>query len=449
MKDISKTKEFIIKLLKDSKLTIEYFDIYYAKKIHPDMFGILKDNLETFTKIVSIYKEEKNYKFLINEQSKNLSGFSSVKDDLIFYTQNNKTLDKIFQKSGNTLMDLMESYGISKDLLTYTSRTSYESQEKNSRTENSGSDKYDKGKDFEYISLERFNYSITNLKNNLICLTPLPNIIFYLIPLDKMKELKKLINVTNKKEIRDKLKYKTDHCGYNELDGIYMNDINLERKINNFKNYKIIKFYKINNKNIEEFDCEEGVIRPYSINFIEVKSSFNKLKEKEQIISFLKKCITFIFIFKDLKINKLDIPKLYDDKADKKDFPKDFCYDLFFIVNQNEKNIDKHLEEIKNQINKFIKKEDFNFNFQLFLSSKKLFDNELNAIYNCKLIDTNSMLFNYNKLNYYYENRDKELKNEINNLKNQLSKYNKFNKRNDLIILTFIFLFIYLIIIKK
>ena len=26
------------------------------------------------------------------------------------------------------------------------------------------------------------------------------------------------------------------------------------------------------------------------------------------------------------------------------------------------------------------------------------------------------MLFNYNKLNYYYENRDKELKNEINNL---------------------------------
>ena len=58
MKDISKTKEFIIKLLKDSKLTIEYFDIYYAKKIHPDMFGILKDNLETFSKIVSIYKEE-------------------------------------------------------------------------------------------------------------------------------------------------------------------------------------------------------------------------------------------------------------------------------------------------------------------------------------------------------------------------------------------------------
>lgn len=44
----------------------------------------------------------------MNEQSKNLSGFSSVKDDLIFYTQNNKTLDKIFRKSGNTLMDLME-----------------------------------------------------------------------------------------------------------------------------------------------------------------------------------------------------------------------------------------------------------------------------------------------------------------------------------------------------
>ena len=266
-----------------------------------------------------------------------------------------------------------------------------------------------------------------------------------------MKELKKLITVTNKKEIRDKLKYKTDYYGYNELDGIYMNDINLERKIYNFENYKIIKFYKINNKNIEELECKEGVIRPYSINFIEVKSSFKYLKEKEQIISFLKKCITFIFIFKDLKFNKLDIPKLYDDKADKKDFPKDFCYDLFFIVNHNEKNIDKYLEEIKNQINKFIKKEDFNFNFQLFLSSKKLFDNELNAIYNSKLIDTDSMLFNYNKLNYYYENRDKELKNEINNLKNQISKLNKLNKpnkRNDIIIITCIFLIIYFIMKK-
>ena len=46
-------------------------------------------------------------------------------------------------------------------------------------------------------------------------------------------------------------------------------------------------------------------------------------------------------------------------------------------MNQDEKNIDKHLEEIKKQINKFIKKEDFDFNFQLFLISKKLFDNEL------------------------------------------------------------------------
>ena len=78
-KEISETKEFINNLLKDSKLTIEYFDIYYAEKIHPEMFETLKNNLEYFNKILSISNKGKSNDFLINEESKNLFGFNDKK----------------------------------------------------------------------------------------------------------------------------------------------------------------------------------------------------------------------------------------------------------------------------------------------------------------------------------------------------------------------------------
>lgn len=66
-------------------------------------------------------------------------------------------------------------------------------------------------------------------------LIPLPNILFYLIPVTLMKTVRDLIKGGDKK-IRENLDYKTKYFGYNELDGIYMNDINAERKINNFEN---------------------------------------------------------------------------------------------------------------------------------------------------------------------------------------------------------------------
>ena len=284
-KERYKIKEFINKLLKDSKLNVQYFEIYYAEKIQQDMLEILKDNLETFNKILSVSNEERNNKFIGIGEFKNIYGFSSTEDCIVFYSQNNKALNKIFKNPENTLEDYMKSIGLSTDLLTLTSNTSIKSKEidtKNPKTV----EMYNKIKDFESLSLKRFIYS-SDLKKNLMCLIPLPNILFYLIPFNQMKNVKNLIEVGEKK-IRNKLDFKTNFFGYDEFDGIYMNDINLERKINNFEYYKIMKVFKINNKIIEKIKCEESAIRPYSINFFEVKSNFNNLEKEQQILKFLK-----------------------------------------------------------------------------------------------------------------------------------------------------------------
>ena len=49
-----------------------------------------------------------------------------------------------------------------------------------------------------------------------------------------MNEVKEYLNLQNN-NIRNKLNYKIDYYGYNELDGIFINDINKERKIEFFK----------------------------------------------------------------------------------------------------------------------------------------------------------------------------------------------------------------------
>ena len=421
----NETKEFISTLLKESKLDVQYFEIYYAEKIQQEMFEILTDNLETFNKILSVSNEEKNNELL---GIKNICGFSYTENCVVFYSQNNKGLDKIFIKPENTLKDYMESIGLSPDLLTLTSRTSIQSEEINSKTEEEKKniEIYNKGKAYESLSLERFNYC-SNLKENLMGLIPLPNIIFYLIPVTQMKAVRDLIKGGNKK-IREKLGYKTKYFGYNELDGIYMNDINVERKINNFEYYKIIKIFNINNKKIEEIICD-SVIRPYSINFIEIKSSFNKLEKEQQIKQFLEKCFRFILVFKEINLNTLEVPKLYDTNANKKDFPKTFCYDLFFISGNNEQEFYKYLKEIKKQIIEFLEKKNFNFNFQLIFSSKKIDKYDIDAIHASKNMDTNSLLLNYNKLNFYYEDLQKKYEEREKKYEEREKKYEEREKK--------------------
>lgn len=66
------------------------------------------------------------------------------------------------------------------------------------------------------------------------------------------------------------------------------------------KTKKIMKIFKINDQTIEEIKCD-SVIRPYSINFIEIKSSFNKLEKEQQIINFLEKCFRFSFFIQRIK----------------------------------------------------------------------------------------------------------------------------------------------------
>ena len=59
-----------------------------------------------------------------------------------------------------------------------------------------------------------------------------------------LKELKEM-NPTNKEiitDIKNKLQYDSLFYGYNELDGILKNDVNLKRKIKEFDCFKKKKF---------------------------------------------------------------------------------------------------------------------------------------------------------------------------------------------------------------
>ena len=96
-----------------------------------------------------------------------------------------------------------------KHLLTFTFKTNYENKEIKSDKQKS-SEIYDELKAYEYISLERFNYS-SNLKNNLLCLIQMQNIIFYLILLFKIKKVKDILDKSDEKNTREELNYKTKH----------------------------------------------------------------------------------------------------------------------------------------------------------------------------------------------------------------------------------------------
>lgn len=79
----NKTKEFIKTLLEDSKLDVQYFEIYYAEKIQQEMSEILTDNLETFNKILSVSNEGKNNELL---GIKNICGFLNIENYIVFYS---------------------------------------------------------------------------------------------------------------------------------------------------------------------------------------------------------------------------------------------------------------------------------------------------------------------------------------------------------------------------
>ena len=173
----NKVMKFIDNLLKESNLSLEYFDIFFADKIHSDKYEILKNNIEYIKKLLSI-SIEKNRGLSDIKEYKQIFGFAELNESLIFYCQDNKK--EIFKKSGMTLLERMESYGIPLDRITFNTETQSCKSIKNSKTDSSNENDYDETKNYVYesLSLERFNYT-TNLKENLICPIPMPNIIFY------------------------------------------------------------------------------------------------------------------------------------------------------------------------------------------------------------------------------------------------------------------------------
>ena len=50
----NKSMTFIDNLLNESNLRVEYFDIFFADKIQPDMYEILKDNIEYINSLLSV-----------------------------------------------------------------------------------------------------------------------------------------------------------------------------------------------------------------------------------------------------------------------------------------------------------------------------------------------------------------------------------------------------------
>jgi hypothetical protein len=422
------TIKFITNLLDESKLSVEYFEINYADKIQPDIYEILVNNIKNVNKLLSVNIHEKNSGLLsINDYKQNF-GFASLNESMVFYCQDIK--EEIFNKTGTNLEERMKAYGIPLDRLTFASFTSLS---KKSGVDGDGkiSKKrekcYEDGKGLEILSLERFNYS-SNLQNDLTCLVNLPNLIFYFLPLKRMYEVKDYLD-SRKKNIMDELNYNTEYYGYNEIDGILMNDTCSERKIPKFDGFEIRTLFNINNKSIKILKSDNIIIRPYTINFIEVKTSFNHLKARKQVLRFLNMSSRFISLFCDLKLNIIEKPKLYDMNQKIEQFPKVLSFDLFFVVDNEDRNFEEHTNEIISQINEFLLKNDLSFDFQLIFSSKKLSKYDLSAIHN-------SRISNMNNIGYHLTYGQREiinLKNEISNLK----------RNNRILFFSFVFLILF------
>jgi len=124
---------------------------------------------------------EKNKGLLDIKDYKQIFGFVEYNEYLIFYCRDNKK--ELFKKYGMNLVEHMKSYGIPLERITFASETKSSKSNKNNKAISGKENDYDKAKNYELLSLERFNYT-ANLEDNLICLIPMPNIIFCLLPLN-------------------------------------------------------------------------------------------------------------------------------------------------------------------------------------------------------------------------------------------------------------------------
>ena len=404
--ELEKIKIFLDDILGNGQLSPEYFEITYSKTIQPEMYKILDRKIKYINKLLAASNNNKKGLASI-KNFENIFGFQfQLEENNVFYCLDSNGLEEIdrdynsnekFERYINSLHLPLELISFSSE---YSSSMSAELDENIKRERKDqikkGLIKYEFGKQYELISLERLNYS-TNLEENFTQLTQLPNIIFYLIPFKKMQEVKTILkelkdtNCENKEiitDVKNNLQYNSLYFGYIELVGIIKNDVNLKRRIKEFDCFKKKKIYSIKNKQINEISNAEDYILPYSLNYIEIKRSFNYLKEKKQVLNFLEKCNKFIKLFEKLQLNILQKPTIFDNNENNKDFPRYLSNDFFFIVNSTEDVISKYQDEIKNQINEFINlHEDIDFNIHFYYSKGFFESSEIKYIHSSKMIN--------------------------------------------------------------
>ena len=322
-KPLKPTEQFIYSKL--DSLKIQYFDIYYANKIQPEIYESTENIIRYINKIVEASKEFDNQNTLSNynliRNYENEFGFCFDNDigNILYYLEQSKIenhkieiYNEINERAINNYLD---SFNIPKELICFTSyngsskNSSNKSDKKNETNFEEQNKKYIinyiNGKNFENISIERFNYSL-NLEENLIGLTQLPNILMFLLPYNNLIEIDNLMKNLKFKnndedimnELKNKLNYSTKYFGYNELYAIFNNDINKKREFKLFNFFKCKKIFEIKNgKKSEKENINSDYIKPYTINFLEIKTSLKYNKENNYIEKFLIKSRRFSKIF--------------------------------------------------------------------------------------------------------------------------------------------------------
>ena len=445
------TEQFIYSKL--DSLKIQYFDIYYSKKIQPEIYESTENIIKYINKIVEASKEldnqNNNSNLIKNYENEFGFCFDNNIGNILYYLEQSKIENhkiEIYNEINEKVINnYLNSFNIPKELICFTSyngssnNSSNKSDKKNETNfdlnkeqTNKNIINYINGKKFENISIERFNYSL-NLEENLIGLTQLPNILLFLlsynnlIKIDNLMENLKFKNNDNKdiiNELKNKLNYPIEYFGYNELDSIFKNDINKKREFRLFNFFKCKKIFEIKKGNkLEKENINSDYIKPYTINFLEIKKSLKYIKENNYIKKFLIKSRRFSQIFEKKKLNIITNPLIYDIDIKDINFPKKMEYELFLIINNNEDEIKNNVDEIIKQIDEFLQDfKDFDFDLHMYYSNLNFHPSELNLINKSRNINYNTLIYQTSKI--YHDIQEKIVKLEKSNLNLEKSNLN-------------------------
>ena len=225
-------------------------------------------------------------------------------------------------------------------------------------------------------------------------------------------------------ELKNKLNYPIEYFGYNELDSIFKNDINKKREFRLFNFFKCKKIFEIKKGNkLEKENINSDYIKPYTINFLEIKKSLKYIKENNYIKKFLIKSRRFSQIFEKKKLNIITNPLIYDIDIKDINFPKKMEYELFLIINNNEDEIKNNVDEIIKQIDEFLQDfKDFDFDLHMYYSNLNFHPSELNLINKSRNINYNTLIYQTSKI--YHDIQEKIVKLEKSNLNLEKSNLN-------------------------